>query len=288
MKNQGSLFRLLNKDWLLVAISVIVLLACLLYTVAHIYMAPYPGISLNAGDAEWVVTQIDPCNAHPGWCETNQDLLRVGDNVISIGDLSFDNYAEYRGNIRFDGYDPGDSVSITVVRDGKSQTIQWVMPIVTVENRLERLVGLLFYLPFWLAGTVVMLFLRPRNACWLLLPLFYYLSAFWLATGMVSGSQVAASSTIMHAAIWLIVPVYLHLHILVPAPLFKNIPRYLMPILYIPAAILAILESFQLLPHNLDFLGFFLAIAISLGILIFRYFDKTHLAVQLTSRWLST
>ena len=158
------------------------------------------------------------------------------------------------------------------------------MPVVIGANRARRLIGLLFYLPFWLAGTAVLLFLQPRDGCWRLLVSFNYLTAFWAAVGIVSTLRVAASSLVFHAVAWLMAPVYLHLHLIVPRPLLRGRSRYFLPPLYAIAAILATLELFQLLPDSAYSLGLLLAIPGSLGLLLFRLFDRSSPAVRLAAR----
>ncbi|MBL7164125.1 MAG: GAF domain-containing sensor histidine kinase [Anaerolineales bacterium] len=271
--------RLLYRlDWPLVAISVLVLLGCLFYAFAYAFLSPYSGITLDTGDAGWIVNHIDPCNAHPGWCSTDQGNLQLGDQLIAIGNLTFEEYRQDRRRVRFGGYNPGDSVPITLIDNGERRIIHWIMPTVTPANRFERLGSLLFCLPFWLAGTVVLLFLRSRGIRWRLLISFYYLTAIWLAAGMVSSSQVAASSLVLHAVSWLLVPIYLHLHFLIPSPFLGRFPRYAFVSLYAMAIFLATLELFQLLPYSAYTMGVLLAMAGSLGLLTLRLFDKSSLS----------
>jgi signal transduction histidine kinase len=76
----------------------------------------------------------------------------------------------------------------------------------------------------------------------------------------------------LHAVTWWLVPVYLHLHLLVPTPLLARYRRYLLPPLYALAAILAGLELFQALPPEAFYLGLFLAGVGSLALLFTRLF----------------
>ncbi|MBU0496149.1 MAG: GAF domain-containing protein, partial [Chloroflexi bacterium] len=173
---------------------------------------------------------------------------------------------------------------ITVQRNGQLQTMPWLMPAISQGNQAWRLVGLLFYLPFWLVGTAVLLLLRPRDQRWRLLAAFNYVTAFWLAAGMVSQSGVANSSLVQHALSWLFVPIYLHLHLLVPTPLLRpRLRTYLLLFLYALAAALAALELFQLLPSSAYALGLLLAIPGSLGLLTWRLFDHSSPAARLAA-----
>ena len=269
-------------DRLRLLISVAVLLACLFYTLADAFLTPYPGVTINSG---WIVIDIDPCDAHPGWCEANQDGLQVGDQLIVIGDLTYEDYWNDRLRVPFDGYGPGESVSIALRGDGHEQTIHWQMPVVIGANWGKPLFGLWLILPFWSAGTAVLLFLRPRDRRWRLLVSFNYLTAFYLATGMVSQSRVAASSLALHVTTWPLLAVYLHLHLLVPGPRPTQRSHYWFPLLlHVSAAILAALELFQLLPGSAWLVGLFLAFSGSLGLLAFRLFDRSSPSARMAAR----
>ena len=73
-------------DWHLGSLSVLVLLICLFYTHAAAFVAPYPGFVL---DARWTVTTLERCPAEVPWCEANQDILQVGDQLLVISNFSF-------------------------------------------------------------------------------------------------------------------------------------------------------------------------------------------------------
>jgi len=228
--------------------------------------------------------QIDPCEDHPGWCEVNQDRLQVGDRLICIGGLTYEDYQKDRRSVPFDGYGPSQNVPITLLRNGLEHMILWQMPTISAAYRALSLSGLLFYLPFWLAGTVVLLFLRPRDQRWWLLVSCNYLVALWLATGMASQSHVVASSLVLHALTWLFAVAILHLHLLVPTSLLGRRSRHLLPFLYAVATTLALLELLQFLRHSAYFLGLLLAIPGSLGLLVFRLFKESSPAAQLATR----
>ncbi|MBU0496148.1 MAG: hypothetical protein KKA73_03195, partial [Chloroflexi bacterium] len=138
-----------QTDWLLVVLSAAALLACLCYTLAYVFLVPYPGVTLNSG---WMVISIDPRDDHPGWSVADRNSLQIGDQVLAIGDLTYEGYWSDRRCIPFDGYGSGDRVPITVQRNGQLQTMPWLMPAISQGNQAWRLVGLLFYLPFWLVG----------------------------------------------------------------------------------------------------------------------------------------
>lgn len=74
----------------------------------------------------------------------------------------------------------------------------------------------------------------------------------------------------LHAPAWLLVPICLHLHLNVPRPLCKRGQRYLIPPLYIVAAILALLEFLRVLPCASFSPALLLALPASLGPLLWR------------------
>lgn len=256
---------------LLAALAIGVLLICLFYVFAYV-LAPYPGFE---HDTQWLVLSFDNvCETHPSWCAANQGSLQIGDQLLVIGDLTYDEYRTDRILVPFAGYKPGDWIPIKLMRDGITLETRWQMLGPTPARQLVRWSVMLPFLPFWLAGTLVLLFLRPRDVRWRLLVAFNYLTAVWWATGAASSTRVAASSLVLHAVTWWLVPAYLHLHLLVPTPLLIRHRRYLLPPLYALAALLAGLELIQALPPKAFYLGMFLAGVGSLGLLFARLFMR--------------
>jgi len=278
-----------KSHWPLALISVLALLTCLFYALVCTFAGSfYSGITFNG---EWLIIHIDPCDSHPGWCQANEDGLRalhIGDQLVAIGGLTPEHYWNDRRLVPFDGYGPGESVAITFSRSGQERTIQWEMPVVTAQNRVNHLVSLLFWLPFWLSGTGVFLLLRPRDIRWRMLVLVNYLTAVWVVAGIVSPWGAAASSLTLHAVSWLMAPVYLHLHLLLPVPLLRQRRRYLLIPLYSIAAVLAVLEFLQILPGSAYSLGLVLAILGSLGLLVRGVLDRSSPSVRLAARLMLT
>ncbi len=266
----------------LVSLSVLVLLVCLFYTYAAAYVAPYSGVEVS-GDL--IVEALEPCAANEAWCEANQGTLQLGDQLLVIGDLTYAESVRDRSRTPFAGYKPGDRVPITFRRDGEERTVYWQMLGPTTISRIRRLVrSVLTYAPFWLAGTLILLFLRPRDRRWRLLVLFSYTTAIWLAAGIYSNLRVAYASPVQHALAWLLAPVYLHLHLAVPSPLLRRYQRRLLLPLYAIAAILAGLELFQALPRAAFYLGLLTAFLGSLGVLVFRLLTSPSAADRLATR----
>ncbi len=262
-----------RSGWWLIFLSVLALLVCLFYVYAFVYLAPYPGFDYLNFD--WSISGFEPCEADVVWCEANRNSLQVGDRLLVVGDLTRAEWEQDWSQAPFAGYDAGEWVSITFRRGEEEQTINWQMLGPTGAGRIHRLPqGLLSWVPFWLGGTFVLIFVWPRDLRWWLLISFNYLTASWLAAGVCSSVGVAFASPAQHALAWLLVPVYLQLHLNVPGPLLRCRRCYLMPLLYAAAAVLALLELLRLLPRVAFNLALLLAFLGCLGPLIFRLFDR--------------
>ncbi len=253
-----------SRDWLFVLISVGVLLICLYYIYARIYLLPQPGLTIGSN---WVVTEILPCSPTGMPCS---DDVRVGDRFLVIGDLDYDTYRRDWRMTPFGGYGPGDEVPIQLVRGGSSQpvTVSWQMPASTIITPLRDFGPLLMFLPFWLAGTIIMFFLQPRDRRWQLLIGTNFLVSIWFISGTDAAWQVQASSLVLRITSWLLLPVLLHLHLIVPSPRWGRIHPYLLGSLYGLAAIMVVLEIWRLLPSGVYLASLILSILISITLLL--------------------
>ena len=252
-----------------VTLSILVLVICLFYRYAAVFQAPYPGFDWGA---DWTVNRVDPCQIGTEGCVSNQNTIQLGDQILVIGNLTFDSYSSNRIQVPFEGYELGDSVPVTFRRAGQVHTIAigWQMLGPTTAAQLNRLIGLLLFLPFWLAGTAVLFLLRPHNLRWRLLVAFNYVTAAWVAAGVVSSLRVAFSSPAQHMLAWLLVPIYLHLHLTIPSPISSRLLRFFLLLLYAITAFLAILELFQALPGTAFNIGLLVAILGSFGLLLYH------------------
>ena len=270
-------------DRTLALLSLGVLLIGLFYTLAYVLIVPYPGFDFNG---RWEVLAFEnPCDTNPAWCAATENSLDVGDRLIVIGDLTYQEYRSRPLRIPFGGYGPGDLVPVTFVRDGEVRQVTWQMLGPTGAAHFMRLVSFLIFLPFWLAGTGVLLFLRPRDRLWGLLIAFNYVTAVWIAAGIPSVNHVGGSLLVLYVSTWLFLPVYLHLHLLVPAPIFQRGYRYFVLPLYVFASGMALLSLFRRLPSLVFNLVLLLAMLGSLVLLFVRLFrpvpPKTWLALRL-------
>ena len=198
-----------------------------------------------------------------------EPTLKEGDKIIQIGPLRWD---EFRADLRktfFEGYKPGDVVPIVIERDGQTLDISWRFSYFNRDEFFDQFFsewGMAYF--FWLAGTLTILFIRPKDDRWLLMALFNFLTAIWLIAGSgVSAFHVWNSALVLRMAVILCVPVYLHFHWVFPRPLGKISPIFF-GILYTVAFALVIAQAFQLLPSSFYLLAFLIALGGSVILLL--------------------
>lgn len=237
----------------------------LFYAYVFVARTPYSGIWLHGS---WRVEAVEPS-------VENQDLIRPGDQILSIGSLSYADILVDRRRVPFAGFRSGDQVPIQLIRNGQEQVVEWRLPGPSLRAVAKRLV---FFIPvfiLWLLGSLAWFVLRPRNETWALVILFHHVTAVWLAVGTVSVYCTAWSSLMLHAVTWLMAPLYLHLHMVLPTPLLARRVRHRsLGVLYGLAGILAVLELFQALPSTAYFIGFLVAILGSLTLLVLRWWVR--------------
>ena len=247
------------------------------YGLGHVYRVPDTGFSYNT---RWqVIVFSSNCAQYTTdagvACNTGQDTLYVGDEILTIYgpglDTRFD-YEEYNTNLTatpFQGFDKGDVVKLDIQRGQEKLTIFWSMPPRSNLDQWQRLSTIWVFLPFWLAGTAVILFLRPKDMRWRLLILQNYVTGLWLVFGTVSFSQIFGSTFLLIGLSWLIMPVYLHLHCLIPSP-FALKGRWIIPALYVIAGAMALLNMLGFLPLSTYYLALLIGIGGSLVLLALR------------------
>jgi PAS domain S-box-containing protein len=224
-----------TADLFLVLVCLLVLLPCLYYS----YAGVYPDFGFTLSQTDWKVVTSDPCEGGSEAC------LKVGDQVKSIEGIRLEQFVNDRG-LSTPGLFGSDGIArVELIRDGKLQARE-------VRVRAKRLdLAQMFFtmlapLIFWLMGTVVVIFLRPRDERWLILILFSYDTALWLASGLAQ--RVAGAAYVFHAVIWFFLPLAFHLHTILPNELFPAwVRRGLQMVLYGLAGALAVLDALRLL-----------------------------------------
>jgi len=250
-------------------LAMFVLAILLAYSYARFFVLPYAGFEFGPSNGE--VIQV-----------FSQDVsdagLQVGDQLLQVGSVRWEAFdADLRLTL-IDDVAPGETLPMTIVRDGQEINVEWTIPERTQEELFERFQSVLSlaYL-FWVAGVATVLLVRPRDERWRLMALFFFLTALWLACGSLSSWHFWFSAILLRVAIWLSVPVYLHLHWIFPKPL-KALHPNLVRAIYSLGVFLAVLQIFQALPKSLYFLGFLIAILGSVALV------ATHFVLQPSMR----
>ncbi|MEW5986457.1 MAG: ATP-binding protein [Chloroflexota bacterium] len=242
------------RRWPLAWPAVAALLIHLFYLLVYLRQVPYPGVEY---------TPIDESNA---WSFD----LGAGEILIQqIGDLSFAEYRDDPHSVPFAGFQAGDRVPLCPV-SGDCIELEMKEPTLgeVVKRQVAPMVG---FFPFWIAGTIVLLFVQPRDLRWRLLVYFYYLTAVWTTMGIVSESAVAYSRLALRAVAWILTPLYLDFHLTIPSPLLAPLLQRLRRPVYGAAAALALLQLFLLPPDSLPLTAMALAIVSSFIILVRRW-----------------
>jgi HD-GYP domain-containing protein (c-di-GMP phosphodiesterase class II) len=272
----------INGLFVLLSISSLAIL--LLYTLTGAYLGPFSGLDFGT---DWVVTKIPSCGAKDPICEANRNILQVGDQIVTIGNITHEEYLNDNNLVPFYGYRSGDSVPIIIMRKDELQTVDWLMPNRTTTYLVNSLAQILVYIPFWLAGTIILFLIQPRDHRWRLLILFNYATASYLAIGMVE-PVLPYTVTALHALTWLMVPIYIHLHLVIPSQLIKPNNRFSLFFLYASAIILSFLEILRVLPDRAFYMGLVLLILGSLGLLAYRLFTKLSISERIALRMMVT
>jgi two-component system cell cycle sensor histidine kinase/response regulator CckA len=247
-------------DLFLVLVSLLVLLPCLYYP----YRSSSPDLGFTLSSTDWKVVYAEPCGRPENTC------LKVSDQILTVQGVDFKHFVLDRRLSLAGLFGARGVARVVLVRDGRQR-------IHDVRIRGQRVdvqqasLSLIAPLIFWLMGTVAIIFLRPRDERWLVLVLFSYVTAVWIAAGL--GQRTAGAAFVFHAAIWFFLPLSFHLHTILPSELFgRRLRRALQGFLYLLALVLAVLDALFLLQgFEYSFIWYTLtAILLSLGLLCLR------------------
>lgn len=218
----------------------------LLFTHAFLYVAPYTGFYFNGTDGR-IVEFYDNAAA--------QGTLQVGDILKEVGGVSFVAFQEDGTIYFFKGVSPGETVPVTVTRNGKDVETTWTLPASSPEEFSARF-GNPWWLGyvFWAVGLAVQLFMRPRDTLWRLLIAFNEVTGAWFLLGVASSLHTWNASILLRALTWIALPIYLHLHRIFPSPL-KRLSSWVGIAFYLFCGALALGEIFQLLPRPAYYIG---------------------------------
>ncbi len=239
-------------------VALFVFAILVIYSYALFFRAPYAGFEWNPSSGKVISVYVT-------------GMLQPDDQLVKIGSTSV---AEYSADLRktlFEGIQAGTVVTLLVQRDKQRVSIPWTYPGFNRDEFLGRLTSQWWLsLIFWSAGEAALLFLRPKDTRWKLFIAFNFLTAIWLLASTFSKWHIWESAIVLRSAIWLSVPVYWHLHWVLPR-LFGRLPRIVGWAVYLIAIVLAGAEWFQLLPVNAYGLGFLLALAGSALLLLAHF-----------------
>jgi signal transduction histidine kinase len=248
----------------------------LLFTFAYFVANPYAGFRYDSTGQ--VVELFVAPDGSAG--------LQHGDQLLQVGPVPWpDFHADFRRTL-FDHVRPGEVVNLLIDRDGQRLTIPWRFPGPTAHEILQRLNSEWFLAyGLWLAGSLALLSVRPKDSRWRLMAAFCYVTAVWvLVGGGVAPTHVWGTALLLQAAAWLSVPIYWHFHWVFPRPL-RPAPRWLPGLLYAAAALVIALQWLGLLPARAYAYGLLLAVggALLLVLLhvILRRADRPALRVLL-------
>ncbi len=245
------------KKFVELAIPWLVLIILLTYSYTKFFMHPYGFRWSSAGTVEFLFVYPEP------------PTLQVGDRLLQIGDVRWNDFNSDLRKTFFDGARAGDIVPIMVERGGQALTIHWTYPGLNVGDFYDQLPSewIIAYF-FWVAGLLTILLVRPKDVRWRAIVAFNFLTAIWLIAGSGNSAfHTWYSALVLRVAIWLCVPVYLHVHWLYPRPLGR-LPRLVAPIFYTVFAVIALAQFFQVFSSSLYLLGFLAAVVGSLILLL--------------------
>jgi signal transduction histidine kinase len=249
-------------EYVFQASPIIVFLLILGYTYARLFLLPYAGFQYDFNGVIEVVFSSSSKN----------DGLQVGDRITHVDNLSWEEYRADRALVLFDGIPQDTSVTLTILRNGESRPIHWIIPGPTSDEIRARLthVWWLSYF-FWFAGLMTYLFARPKGSTWRLLVAFYFLMALLFATRMHSTANVLGSTILSDVLIWIFCAVCWDLHWSFPEVLSNRTGHSHLVLLYTPAVALASLELTPWASRVDEMLALFVTLTGSVLVLVLRF-----------------
>ena len=247
-----------RSDIPLLACSILVFLFGAFYAYLD-WNVPKLGFVFNASD--WEVFGSDEPD-----CES--PCVQIGDQILALGSITKEEAAGNRRVYLFEDF--GDeshiAVDVDVLRGGETLTI----PVKASRKPGSSYLVWFFPLVFWLAGTIAIIFLRPRDARWLVLVSLYYSVALWGSAGLISTSQISYSSLLFRIFVWPFPALLLHLHLIFPDRRFPRLEKWLLGPTYAMCFLLMVLDYFLILEQGWVLVAIMGAIGMSVSLLIYR------------------
>lgn len=262
-----------RSDFFSALVALAVLATCAYYSFLT-HRLPSFGFQLD----KHIVVSAQPCAV------SDEDCLRDGDQLLRVGSVDLETHvSSWQASFYRDLILQGGPVPIEVLRGGEVKTILWRNE--NTKNQTFSGFATVWLIPllFWLMGALVALFVRPRGEQWLVLTLFFYSTAIWIAAGFVSATRLGYSMVVLHAAIWIFAALSIHLHLILPTPLFPG-HRVVPIILYPLTAAFVALELIGILPAKLYILVALAAILLSITLIAIRLFLPSSPAARVRNR----
>ncbi len=264
--------RAVDLTW--IAASLLVLAPTLYYSFAAFY--PSLEVSLSS---DWKVIEAPECR-------TSENCLRMGEQVVAVGDIDHGRFKADRSLELFQGFLANGTTLYTVIRDGEKVKVpgHWIEgPKALLDPSFPQA-----FLPliFWTFGTAIVLFLRPRDGRWLAFVLFAYNTSILLSSGLASARHAAGSAIVFHVVVWLFLPLATHIHTFLPSSLFGRWGAAVLAPLYAVSLLLALLDSLYLLGGfpSLFWMYFLAGLALSFLFLVVRLLLPAPPAVRQATR----
>jgi len=238
--------------------SLAVLLVCGYYASLQI---PSRGSAILWEPATWIVrlNQTD--------CADQESCLEIGDRVLEIDGVSFEDFSNDRTQTVLTGKPP---YKVIFSRDGavlqtmlRPATSHWLF-------RASELLGpIAFPFLFWLAGTLAAALGPPKDPRRLILIAFCFDTALFFSSGYIAYSHQALSIFVVRITGAFFLPLAVHLHLSLPVAVDLRIRQALLPPLYLLATAVALADLWQPLPaivvYSLTFVGLAASLALLAG-----------------------
>jgi len=252
--------------WAEIIMSIVLFAVLALFTYTEIFLKPYLGFSVNWSTG--LVTSIDP---------VAEDHLQIDDQILSINKVPPWNInTTIQGNPIIHAHSD-EKWDVLLIRHGEKLNVQYPKPNQSEQTFLNIISGdwILPY-PFFAAGIIIVLFIRPRTITRLLLILFFYTFALWISAGLISPTGYWESSIIMRVFVWLSLPIAFQLHWRFPIP-FKFNRHWINITAYSLTLLLVIWEILSPNPNNAYIFAFLLTLVSSFTMLVIKHFRfKAH------------
>lgn len=255
--------RIINQ-WAEILLTFLVFGVLLLFSYTFLFLRPFIGFDLNNG----IVSAVN---------EEAQGYVQEGDVILSINNVIPQDFSHSIKTNPTIQTPVGGILHIELLRDGSELQVDLPKPEKNKLGLFEFLSGeWVIPYPFFIAGMITILFIRPKSKIRTLLYLFFFCFALWISASQISSTGYWASNTIMRVLSWLSVPITFNLHWYFPYP-FKPLKKWSSVMLYAIPSLLAILDLHGIIPSDSYLIGFVLSMGSALLLLIIKLTKFKHL-----------